>query len=481
VVGTGIYLAIPFDVFPTRIPRHRGEARLSGSPDSMCRGTEGVEKNMTTTSPKIVAVGAGSGFGRGTIVNILGAPEFEQLGGSLVLMDTDSRALERMHRFALLVKEHFRSRVTIEAATRLREALPGANYVIISVAVKRYELWEQDFRVPLAFGFKHALGENGGPGALFHALRNFELVIPICREVEELCPDALVLNYTNPESRIVRAISDLTKVRAVGLCHGVFGAQEGVSRILGVPSKDLDFLSGGLNHFFWFLKIADRRTGKDLYPELRRRALSDSDCPAMPPLVRKMLEVFGHYTYPSDDHIGEYLSFAYEFTGLKWHYGLESHKVPPAAPSQPRGRTGRYVAGEGPLDEDALEPSGELAVPIILAIELNRRLWADAVNVPNAAGYLDQLPQDAVVELPAWADGGGIHPQKLPPMPEALAAFCRTQASIQQLVVEGYRQRSRNLLLQTLLLDPVVNSVANAETMLDYMLELQSEYLPKFA
>src|SRR5574340_254707 len=109
-----------------------------------------------------------------------------------------------------------------------REALAGASYVITSVAIKRYPLWEQDFRIPLAYGFKHALGENGGPGALFHALRNSELMIPICRDIEKLCPEALLLNFTNPESRIIRAVADLTKVRAVGLCHGAGGSIGGV-------------------------------------------------------------------------------------------------------------------------------------------------------------------------------------------------------------------------------------------------------------
>jgi alpha-galactosidase len=429
---------------------------------------------------KIVAIGAGSGFGRGIVVDMLGSLEFNQLDCTLVLVDTDPAKLERMYRFALLVKEHFGSNAKVEMTGDRREALPGASYVVTSVAIKRYPLWEQDFRVPLAYGFKHVLGENGGPGAVFHALRNFELVIPICRDMEELCPDALLLNYTNPESRIIRAVSDLTKIRAIGLCHGVFSARKGVSRILEKPIDEIDFLSGGLNHFYWVMRIADKQTGEDLYPQLRKRALSDPDCPSMPPLVKKMLGVFGLYTYPSDDHIGEYLSFAYEFTGVRWHYGLESHKVPLRDQGPGQDRLEPYVTAEKPLDDWALSRSGELAIPIILAIALDRSCRAEAVNVPNTGGYVAGLPPDTVVEVPAMVDGSGIHPEKLPPIPEALLAFCRTQAAIQKLVVEAYRQRSRNLLLQALLVDPIVNSVQNAEKMLDYMLELQRDYLPAF-
>jgi len=429
---------------------------------------------------KIVAIGAGSGFGRGTVVDMLGSSEVNELDCTLVLVDTDPAKLERMYRFALLVTEHFRSKVKVEMTGDRRKALLGASHVVTSVAIKRYPLWEQDFRAPLAYGFKHVLGENGGPGAVFHALRNFELMIPICRDMEELCPDALLLNYTNPESRIIRAVSDLTKIRAIGLCHGVFSALGGASRILGKPVDEIDFLSGGLNHFYWVMRIADKQTGEDLYPQLRKRALSDPDCPSMPPLVKKMLEVFGLYTYPSDDHIGEYLSFAYEFTGLAWHYGLESRKVPPQDQGPGQDRLEPYVTGEKPLDDWALRRSGELALPIILGIALDRSYRAEAVNVPNTGGYVAGLPADTVVEVPAMVDGTGIHPEKLPPIPEALLAFCRTQASIQKLVVEAYGQRSRNLLLQALLVDPIVNSVENAEKMLDHMLELQRDYLPAF-
>jgi len=429
---------------------------------------------------KIVAIGAGSGFGRGTVVDLLSSPELNELDCTLVLVDTDAAKLERMHKFALLVKEHFGSRAKVEMTGDRRQALPGAGYVITSVAIKRYPLWEQDFRVPLAHGFKHVLGENGGPGAIFHALRNFELMIPICRDMEQLCPEALLLNYTNPESRIIRAVSDLTKIRAIGLCHGVFSALGGASRILGKPVEEIDFLSGGLNHFYWVLKLADKRTGEDLYPQLRQRALSDPDCPSMPPLVKKMVEVFGLYTYPSDDHIGEYLSFAYEFTGVAWHYGLESRKVPLQEPKPGPDRLEPYVTGEKPLDDSVLGRSGELAVSIILANALDRSFRAEAVNLPNTGGYVAGLAADTVVEVPALVDGAGIHPVKLPPIPEALLAFCRTQASVQQLVVEAYGQRSRNLLLQALLVDPVVNSARNAEKMLDHMLELQKDYMPAF-
>lgn len=430
---------------------------------------------------KIVAIGAGSdSFGRGVVADVLSAPEFNKLDATLVLVDLDPAALDRMYGVAQILKRHFGSQVKIEKTTDRCEALPGADYVVIAVAIQRYPLWEQDFRVPLAYGFQHVLGENGGPGALFHTLRSFELVLPICKDVERLCPDALVLNYTNPEARVIMAISRLTQVNAVGLCHGVHGARADISRILERPLSELDIVIGGLNHFFWVMAIRDKQTGSDLYRKLKDRVVNDPDCPGAPPLVRKMVEVFGCYTYPSDDHIGEYLSFAAEFTGVKWHYGQECRRVTAVSEENAKYWLDEYITGGKPVDERLARSSGEAAIPIILAKELDRRNWEPAVNVPNDGGYVENLPLDAVVEVSAWVDGKGVQPEKIGPIPEALAAFCRTQVSLQKLLIDAYEKRSRNLLLQALLVDPVVNSVRNAEEMLDYMLDLQQDYLPSF-
>jgi alpha-galactosidase len=139
-----------------------------------------------------------------------------------------------------------------------------------------------------------------------------------------------------------------------------------------------------------------------------------------------------------------------------------------------------YITGGKPLDERATRRSGELAIPIILGIELDRSNWECAVNVPNDGFYVENMERDAVVEVPAVMDKDGVHPQNVGAIPEALASFCNRQVTIQKLIVEAYRQRSRNLLLQALLLDPVVDGVDRAERMLDDMLALQRNYLPEF-
>ena len=425
----------------------------------------------------IVVIGAGSmSFGRGMIADLLQAEALRGKGTEIWLVDLDEAALDRMARFAALVKAHTGSDAVLYATADRTEALPGASYVLTAVSTRRYELWEQDFRVPLSHGFRHPLGENGGPGALFHALRSMELVIPICRDIERLCPDALLLNFTNPEARVLDAILHLTRVKAAGLCHGVFSAIQFISRYLDIPEESFELTSAGINHFFVVLKAIDKASGRDLLPGLLEQVKHD---PQFPPSVWKtLIDVFDWLTYKSDDHIGEYLRYGAEFTGTRWPYGLERRAVGGPRPG-PGFDPQPYLDG-APLDERALRLSGEIPAPVIGAIETGQAARFDAVNVLNDEGYIENLPRDVVVEIPAIADAGGLHPIHVGPLPEAPAAYIRTQTSIQRILTEAYRTRSRKLLLQALLLDPFVDSVREARKLLDEMLDLQAAFLPEF-
>jgi alpha-galactosidase len=426
---------------------------------------------------RVVIIGAGSvSFGRNMIVDLLCAENLQGRGLQIWLVDMQEAILDRMCRFAELVKAQVGSDAEIRATSKRAEALPGASFVLTAVSVRRYELWEQDFRIPLSHGFRHPLGENGGPGALFHSLRSLELMMPICRDIERLCPDALLLNFTNPEARVLDAILHLTHVKAVGLCHGVFRAIRFISQYLDIPMEAIEVTSAGMNHFYAVLKVIEKKTGQDLFPGLMEKLVNDDSFP--PSLWKKFIDIFGWFTYPSDDHIGEYVNFGAEFSGVKWPYGLESRPVAQPRPG-PRFDLDTYLSGK-PLDEDALRPSTEIAVPIISAIETDRNARFDAVNVLNTEGYVENLPRNAIIEVPALCDGAGIRPIYVGPLPEAPATFIRTQLSIQRLITEAYRIKSKKLLLQALLLDPVVNSITEAEKLLDEMLELQREFLPEF-
>ena len=427
---------------------------------------------------RIILIGAASrSFGLGQIIDVLRCPDLRGRSVTLALVDGDAAALDLMTRVAQRARSHLQTDVQLESHTDRRAALPGADYVITAVARRRYELWEQDYRVPLAYGFHHVLGENGGPGALFHALRSFELIIPICRDVERLCPDALVMNFTNPEARVLHAISHLTRVKAAGFCHGVFGAMARICKYLGKDEEELDIVSAGMNHFYCILKVWEKSTGVDLLPQAVQMAAEDASAP---PVFRTFAQVYDVFTFPSDDHIGEYLTFGAEFHGALWPYGRERRKVRLQEAPEPDYLT-EYATGKRPADDPKITAgSHELTVPIICDIELKRDSYRPAVNVLNREGYIENLPRHSAVEVPARVDAEGIHPLHVGALPESFAAFIRPQCTIHDLLTEAYRTGSRKLLLQALLLDPNVNSVRNAERMLDEMLNLQSEFLPRF-
>lgn len=428
---------------------------------------------------KVALIGAGSrSFGTGQIIDVFLSKDLKGKKLTLSLVDENEASLERAFSLALNIKEHTGSAFNIESTTDRRSALVDADYVITAVAQRRMELWEQDFRIPLAYGFKHCIGENAGPGALFHALRSLELIIPICRDMEELCPDAFLLNFTNPEARVLHAICHLTKIKAVGLCHGVFYILNLLSRMFQRPIEEFEVTSAGVNHFYCLLQLKDKKTGHDLLPAALKIVVEDHtlECP---PLFRKIAEVFGIISFPSDDHIGEFLSYGAEFTGLKWPYGLESRSLKNKE-DEDADLLSEYLTGKRKIDDHLLKPSGELAIPIICDMECNRKNKRPAVNVMNQEHYIENLPKNGIVEVPAMVDGAGIHPLKVGSIPESFAAIIRTQMSINELVTEAYRTQSRKLLLQALLLDPLVNSVSASERLLEEMLVVQSNFLPEF-
>lgn len=429
---------------------------------------------------KIVLIGAGSNsFGPGTINSLLAAQDLlAHRPLRLVLVDTDEPALDRMARYAEAIRAYRGPGVALEATTDRTAVLPGADFVVTAVSVRRYELWREDFLVPLAYGFRHPYGECGGPGAAFHTLRSLHLVIPIARDMERLCPEAWLLNFTNPESRVCQGVSQLTRVRSAGLCHGFHSTYQAVGEVLGRPADSLELDLGGLNHFHWVLAIRDRATGDDLLPEFAR-TMSQGGGDSLPPLTRFLYATFGRLPFPSDDHVGEYLRFGYEFLGphyLQYEARVEAGAAWENAPAQV---VSSIADGSRPVTEELAAPSGELVAPLITDIVLNTGARRESANVPNSGPAIPNLPDDAVVEVPVTADAAGIHPVSVGPLPEPVAALCQTQIAIQKLLVEAYGTGSKQALLQALLLEPTVDDIGRCRQMMDEMLRRQAPYLPE--
>jgi alpha-galactosidase len=420
---------------------------------------------MNTT--KIVFIGAGSmSFGLSMFRDLFATRDLA--GSELVLVDLDPVYLERMVRLAQYMNDRTGAGYAISSTTDRRAALPGAGFVFNSIAIERSRLWKLDFEVPKKYGIRHTLGENGGPGGLFFTLRTIPAIMDIIRDMEELCPQAYFINFSNPESRIVYAVGKYSHIRSIGLCHGVFMGQEDVARIMGLEAREVDVLAAGLNHFQWFLQIRRRSTGDDLYPLLR--AADQSFDPQFMPLSRRLMRSFGLYPSCSDDHIGEYLAYGWE--GGEEGYNFErdeNHR------DWLRTTIDGVLAGEEP-PADFFQPSGERGVAVVTGILHNRKTLIESGVVYNR-GAIANLPFDCAVEVPVVVDASGIHPCTVGPLPDGIAALCSVQAHIQQMSVEAAVRADRGLALQALLIDPVVNSSAAAEKILDELWEANQTYI----
>lgn len=416
---------------------------------------------------KIVFIGAGSAaFGLSMFRDVFTTNKLA--GCTLTLVDLNKDALARMAGLAEAMKKKTGLPVTIEQTTDRRAALDGASFVVNSVAIDRNRLWRQDFEVPKRHGIRHTLGENGGPGGLFFTLRTMPLIFDFARDVEEICPDALFINLSNPESRILLGLAKHTKVKALGLCHGVFLARWFICQILGLEEKDVEVWAAGLNHFQWLRHIHERESGRDLYPLLRQRELVHD--PAFAPLSRTLFRAFGLWPTPSDDHLGEYLPYG-------WEAG--EHGFNFAEDERGRGILAKMMddAIAGNMPAEWLTPSwGERAVQVIAGVLHNQKRFIESGIVLNQ-GVIPNLPSELAVEVPVIADAAGVHPLSLGPLPDGVAKLLAVQASVQQLSVAAAVHASKELAMQALLVDPVITSTDAAHRILEELWEINEPYI----
>lgn len=417
--------------------------------------------------PKIVFIGAGSmSFGASMFRDIFNCSQLA--GATLSLVDIDAENLERMYNLAVKLNEVTGLGIKLEQSMDRRELLPGADFVVTSIAIERCDLWKQDFNVPKKYGIKHCLGENGGPGALFFTLRTIPVIMDIMRDMEELCPNAHYLNFSNPETRIVLAVSKYSKIKSMGLCHGIFMGHGDVAKILDRNYDDIEVLGAGMNHFQWMLSIRDKETGEDLYPEFREREKSFR--PDFMPYSRKMFNAFGLWPTCSDDHLGEYQAYG-------WEAGEHGYDFDGDAQDRVRMRAEikKLTSGEQDVKE-WICPSGEQAVEVICSIFFNKRKYIDAGIVYND-GCITNLPKDIAVEVPVIVDGSGIHKVHIGEMPLAIKNLLNMQVGPQQLSVEAAVRGSKEIALQALLCDPVINSYDAAVKLLDELWEINKPYI----
>jgi len=452
---------------------------------------------------KIAYIGAGSlQFGPLIVQDILMSDTLCEGGLEIHLMDIEKDHLKHVIKHAEYVKEKLQRNAKIIATTNRLEAIENADFVICALEKDRNMYWSQDFHIPRKYGFNQVYGENGGVGSLFHALRNINVIVDLAREMENVCPNAMLLNFSNPEHKICEAVTRLTAIKTVGLCHGVFMGREQLSELLNIPLDDLQTKACGINHFTWFQEIQQISSGEDLYPKLREIEQKGDWLAKWHELAlgRILFRRFGQWPSPAANHYGEYIRWAEEFVIPQVHFFYdpydghpwENNQIPEGVYTVDRVNYEREWEKDwtkkllpvGSIEELVLEnedgsfkSSGEIATQIMESVVSNKKQWLEAVNVPNR-GAIPNLPDELVVELPAYCDAEGIQPITMNPIPEAIAATIRLHASIHQLLVEAYSEQSKDKLLQAILIEPTVNSYKNAIAMCNEMLELQKEVLP---
>lgn len=416
---------------------------------------------------KIAFIGATSmSFGLSMLRDVFSSDELR--GSTLTLVGLDRAKLAQMAELAKLLNAKMNAGLLIEQTTDRRDALDGAGFVVNSTAVDRNRLWKLDWEVPRKYGIRHTLGENGGPGGLFFTLRTLPLVFDIARDIAELCPKALFINFSNPENRIVHALGKYTSVAALGLCHGIFMGHGDVAHILGRNYEDIAVWGAGLNHSQCLMHILDAKSGEDLYPLLRAKE-KDFD-PAFMPLTRRVFRAFGFWMTCSDDHLGEYLAYGWEGGEHGYDFAGDQRDRVWFAET-----VAKVLAGASPPD-DWLTPSGERGAAAIGGVLHDRKRFIESGIVPNR-GAIPNLADDAAVEVPVIADAAGIHPVSLGPLPDAIAKLLAIQVNVQALAVEAAVRASKEIALQALLIDPVVNSASAAEKLLDELWEVNRPYI----
>lgn len=457
---------------------------------------------------KITCLGAGShSFGLSTLIKLLQSESLR--GAELCLVDNNQESLDLITALANWLNSEWGSGKTITSHSTHKNALKGSDFVISSIEVQpRERLWKQDFELTNKIGLRQPYAENGGPGGFAHAARNVNTILEIMHDMEENCPDAWFLNFTNPMHRICYLINEYSKIKSVGLCHqlgiGYAMVAKALAKDYPIEFAD-DFLSShadpknakshdemgrqgleffeitaaGLNHFTWMLEVRDRKAGEDLYPLFRKRWRELS--PDFEPLTQRIFNDFGLFPIPGDEHLCEYLPWMsnresqpwkkYDLDLYDWNYFEHNReelwqKVAQDVQNKEHIQNYSQTHSEGAIEiiESMLHDDG--------------KIW-EAVNLPNN-GTISGLPDNAIVEFPARVNKSGFTAERKFELPKGILALLQREVATSQLSIDAVVHGDRQLAIQSLLLDPVIDDLDMAEKILEEILNSYKTYLPQF-
>jgi alpha-galactosidase len=431
---------------------------------------------------KIAMIGAGSlVFGKTLMSDFLATPALA--GSEYRLMALTHRRLDRMKAFVDRMVADNGVDAKVVATTDRKEALRGADYVVVMIQVGGVEGFKRDYEIPMKYGVDDCIGDTMGPGGIFRAQRHIPALLEIAAEMRELCPGAILFNYANPMAMCCWALGTVPGLQFIGLCHGVQTTMDLISSYTGVKKGEIDFVAAGINHMAWFLKLEHR--GEDLYPTLR----SNFEKPgyyANEKVRGEVMRHFGYFMTESSGHLSEYLPYF-----RKNEKALRLYCDEPAF----GGESGAYYQYCAMIDEkfQKLDPlsiestklgarSAEYCSHIIEAKETGIPFRLNG-NVRND-GFITNLPSGCCVEVPIYVDRMGLHPTGVGALPAPLAALNMTNVLVQGLAVDAALGGDPELLVQACALDPLTAAVLTLDEirrLASELLEAERAWLPQFA
>ena len=427
--------------------------------------------------PKIALVGAGSVvFARRFLQDVVSTPSLA--GSDIALMDVSEDRLDLIGAYARRLVSDMGTSATVDATTDRLRALEGADYVVTTIRVGDDLAIDQG--IPLEYGLDQSVADTIGPGGVFKALRTVPALLDICEDMERACPDALLLQYTNPMAIACWTIAEATDVEAVGLCHSVQRTTEDLAEYIGTPRERVSAWVAGINHMAWFLRL--ERDGEDAYPELWD-ALENEETFALDPVRFEVMRHFGFFVSESTRHMSEYVPYFRTKAERMERFGLNAIS---ADLSRLETRNDAYFAamrdevnGHAPL---RAERSDEYASTIMNAIETGEPSTING-NVPNF-GLISSLAEGSCVEVPCLVDDLGLHPMVVGELPPQLAALCRSNMAVQELAVRAVLEGSRDAARHAVMLDPLTSatlSLDEIDAMFDEMWAAHGDQLSLYA
>jgi alpha-galactosidase len=443
------------------------------------------------TDLKLVVIGAGSlAFTPGLLAEMATSDIFRSI--EIGLVDVDEEKLKIMERVASRVVEETKAELKIETSTDRRDLLKNADFVIITIAVGGIKGIETDVKVAEKYGIYHTVADTVGPAGFSRALRHIIPMVEICRDIEKLCPNAIVFNEANPLTTMCRAARKITKANVIGLCTGVKAPRYFISRVVGCKPEDVVFTAAGVNHLTWILEAY--ANGREVYSEFKRKILAVRDDavktgkPFHAHVSVELMEIFGLYPVQGDSHVAEFFPyFLCREANYGAKYGLKLFPGDTIYREEWRNQVWEMVTGwadgRRPIKELIEQRKGitehSFAYELMEIIVKGDVRVFDGANIPNN-GCIEGLPDDAIVEIPVVVSPLGFKGVNVGRLPKGVEAIIQQRIAQQELTVEAALTGDKQLAVQALALDPMVPTLEIAKKLFNDYLEVHKQYLTQF-